>query len=206
MLRVYSDQNFGNLHISFNGSGQYYTTLVRNNTGLFYLVINGPGANIHTGNVIIPYVQLSPGMYSVEVYNQSGYIDPNTVRSFTDIASFISSYGLRLAASQLVNVPETVTRNIKPHDFMMHGHLTKQQESYCRCALHVGAKHTARNPNAVCAKSVGTTYRDCWRYYDFDSMPSGELRYYAEHEGVNTQGLTDDQLVQVMKQWQANKQ
>lgn len=65
------------------------------------------------------------------------------------------------------------------HDFFRSDStLTEQQKKYCSCQLKVTDKGTAYNPYAVCAKSVGTTTRDCTNNYDFNKMPDNLLRAY----------------------------
>ena len=50
--------------------------------------------------------------------------------------------------------------------------LSDRERKYCSCILKVGSKGTAYNKYAVCAKSTGTTSRNCRANYDLENMPS----------------------------------
>ncbi len=73
-------------------------------------------------------------------------------------------------------------------------HLSKKQQSYCRCVAHVAAKNPAScyggsspewkkgaksrgctNPYQICAGSVGTSAR-CYDQYDFRKIRANEVR------------------------------
>lgn len=62
--------------------------------------------------------------------------------------------------------------------------LSSEEQAFCRCVAHVEAKGSARNPYAVCAKSVGTTSRRCGQEYEFSNFPDDELIGYAEHHKI----------------------
>src|SRR5436190_15029263 len=63
------------------------------------------------------------------------------------------------------------------HDFFKKDtNLSEEQKKYCSCILKVTDKGGARIPYAVCAKTVGTTTRDCSVNYDFERMPDHLLR------------------------------
>jgi len=63
--------------------------------------------------------------------------------------------------------------------------LSPEEQAFCRCVAHVEAKGTARNPYAVCAKSVGTTSRRCGQEYEFSNFPDSELIGYAEQHKIS---------------------
>ena len=76
--------------------------------------------------------------------------------------------------------------------------MTEKQEKYCRCVLDVESKNENEvyNPYAVCAKSVGTTYRRCTEdYYDFNTMPLNKLNAYARLHKLKVEDTKEAQLV-----------
>jgi hypothetical protein len=87
------------------------------------------------------------------------------------------------------------------HEEMMSKGLTDQQEKYCRCVVHVAEKQPAAcnedkawyekrdgeecyNPYAVCAKTTGTTSRDCGEHYEYRTMTKNELVGIASLKGI----------------------
>lgn len=64
------------------------------------------------------------------------------------------------------------------------GSLTEQQQKYCSCLVKVEAEGSARNPYAVCAKTVGTTSRECSAHYNYEAMPNDLLRAYMNKESL----------------------
>jgi hypothetical protein len=82
---------------------------------------------------------------------------------------------------------------------------TDRQKKFCNCVLGVEARGSADNPYAVCAHSVGTTYRWCTEnYYDFDTMSEDQLVSYAELHSLDTSG-TIEQLRERIKRYISKK-
>lgn len=86
-------------------------------------------------------------------------------------------------------------------DWYLPNDLPYEKKKFCDCVLKVAGKQTegcleqkawrervdgkiCYNPYPVCAKSVGTTSRECGRYYDFNKIPDIELRGYAALNGI----------------------
>lgn len=83
---------------------------------------------------------------------------------------------------QLVD-SEEISSNInhhskEPHIPMRPG-LDAAKQKYCSCVLKVGAKGGAYNRYAVCAKSTGTSSKECGKYYDWEKMDDKYLIAYA---------------------------
>lgn len=207
MLKViFTNSGIPEISFTTNSQALYYTILIRSTTELQYLVINSNKQDINNGNIILGYTGVPyDGSYVAEVYEQLRYIDPKLVSLKTfNFQEFLYTNGLRLIAQDILHA-STCNRQEDPKGFVTGNVLSEKQKNYCRCTLHVAQKGNVNNPYAVCAKSVGTTFRDCWKYYDFDKMPSAELRYYATKHHFPTGGLSDCQIAESMKQWQRNK-
>lgn len=84
--------------------------------------------------------------------------------------------------------------------------LSDAEQRYCRCVLHVKAKGGAYNPYAVCAKSVGTTSRQCGASYDYKNIPGNELQAYAEDKDIPIpQPYSKEAMVRNINAWKASK-
>ena len=160
-------------------SGKYYHSLFVNET-----------RRLRGGDVVLQYLppQRVGHRYHYEIYLQPRELPkPVATRENFYFEAFLR-HGLRKIAEITVesaNGHENDSLNdqlkeIRPHDFMKHGELTEKEESYCRCVLHVKVGGRARNPYAVCTKSVGTNVRTCGDHYDYDAMPLSELLAYAD--------------------------
>lgn len=85
----------------------------------------------------------------------------------------------------------------KRNFFKSNTTLDESKQKFCRCVLHVADKekgacltekawyeqrdgHTCYNPYAVCAKSTGTSSRECSDNYDFDGFSDDDLIAYAQ--------------------------
>jgi hypothetical protein len=137
---------------------------------IHYLAVNIPGMEQIRGKTVIPYPPPHPPkgtthQYYVDLFVQSKPItihEANRVKF--DIPAFVQREQLRpLARSMFLVDPPS-----------------EQQAKFCRCVIDVQKKGSAYNPYAVCAKSVGTTYRHCSdEVYDFKTMPVQDLQAYA---------------------------
>lgn len=77
--------------------------------------------------------------------------------------------------------------------------LGERQQKYCSCALKV---KNARNPYAVCAKSTGTSYRNCGDYYDYERMEDKHLITYGERKGITIPSPYDRRkMIDAIYQW-----
>lgn len=91
---------------------------------------------------------------------------------------------------------------------------TEDQEKYCSCVTHVAQKQDLEcikgknwgkgkgcyNPYAVCAKSVGTTYRECGKHTDFNLLTDEELKATMALYGLDYTGSRDT-LLQRLYAW-----
>lgn len=99
------------------------------------------------------------------------------------------------------DLPET------KYDFMIEkSPLTDKQNKYCRCVLRVAAKGKVRLPYPVCAKSVGTTYKWCSKYYDYDVMDLNLLLAWLKLHDIDTTNIkTRERAVVAVEKWKRDK-
>lgn len=104
--------------------------------------------------------------------------------------------------------------------------LTKKEESYCACVLHVAAKQpewclrdrawrqkrggaTCYNPYAICAKSTRTSVgrsNKCSLSYDWEKLPVNELRAYAVLHNISIPRSSSRQtLVDEIYKWKSGE-
>jgi hypothetical protein len=94
--------------------------------------------------------------------------------------------------------------------------LSDKEKSFCRCVIHVEAEQPdkcLKNPQlrgkkgcyneyAVCAKSVGTSSRQCSNYYNFDKLPDNELRAYAlERKVTVSEPFNREETIAAIEEW-----
>lgn len=92
--------------------------------------------------------------------NRYKYIEP-----FQNMSDRVYHTGPRGGLYYLTKTGRKVYVKSEPRDSSSHnGHLTEQEEKYCRCVLHVKEKGSAVNPWAVCAKSTGASVHRCSEY------------------------------------------
>jgi len=148
----------------------------------FYAAVNIPEGRLDMSEQIVPYVApVKPEIYRVELLQQSSMV--------ASLSESSAAEEIDAAASQMSLVC-LVTFEVTPAD--------DRKAAFCRCALHVAAKQSPScleglpasagktlggrrcyNPYPVCAKTTGTTSRDCAPAYAFDAMPDDELKAYA---------------------------
>lgn len=73
---------------------------------------------------------------------------------------------------------------VRDRYFKLDADLTDDEKKYCRCVAHVKAKGGAYNPFAVCAKTVGTTSRECGKSFDYHGFSDDELIAYAKDSNI----------------------
>ena len=135
-------------------------------------------------------------------------------------------YSLNNHANNLNNLTNH-TNNLTNHTNNPTNHantLTEPQKKYCRCVLKVAAKQAGAcnvdkawyesrdgvkcyNPYAVCAKSTGTTSRECGKNYSFKDLSDAELTAYAQLSGIIGVTTYDrNTLLSKIIGWKAYKQ
>lgn len=159
--------------------------------------MNASKTSITQGMVVIPYSPVTrSGTYYAEVYSQPYQIAEGGVNPYQPGLLETIQRTMTLVAS---------TSFVYHQNYVKRENLTTAQGKYCSCVPAVHQKGTARNPYAVCAKTTGTTYRDCWKYYDYHRMPSEILRDYASGHGVVVSGKSDEQIAKEMDEWRRGK-
>lgn len=151
--------------------------------------------------------------YVFTVFNQSRVI-PNlyqTQRSKFSLRDFIDTYKLKTIGSKTIVInPQTlqfylsndeITNSRRPLLRTKSG-LSEKQEKYCDCVAKVTAKNpdwcnveqawgetrngrTCYSPYKVCAKTVGTTTRECSYNYNYDAMSDTQLLSFADLHKIN---------------------
>lgn len=149
------------------------------------LIVNIPGDHLDNGDIIIPYHPPSPPSgthdYYIVLYKQFSPIGSNiSADRHFDVPTFIKNYRL-----QLVNEVNFKVSSQDPSKF-------------CDCVLEVKSKDNTYNPYAVCAKNLGTSYRDCSKdVYNFETMSLEKLRAYAALHNLPTGGTREELLSRI---------
>jgi len=149
----------------------------------------------------------------VDLYEQKGSLKPPKESSEVfNLPSFREEENLTLLDSQYVLYITTPPKKNRDY-FNEWNDLTEKEGKYCRCVLHVAAKNTATcntshkwgsgacyNPYAVCAKSTKTSVRFCGMRYEWEKIPTEELRAFAElHKMSITAKTTRRELVKMLR-------
>jgi hypothetical protein len=134
-------------------------------------------------------------------------------RSKFPLKDFIDTYQLKTIGSKMLVVnpqtlqfylSETKIYNLGGPLLETKSSLNEQQQKYCSCVAKVTAKNPewcnkeqawgeSRNgskcysPYKVCAKTVGTTTRDCSYNYNYDAMSDAQLSAFATLHKINIQ-------------------
>ncbi len=194
--QVKDDFNITNLNLP---AGGYYTISVfdRSTTPPFvHLLKYNVPANEFSGGVIAQaYIPPNPPtgehVYDVVVLQQPGEFSDDI-----DLQNFLNTRPTPVASNYFYVVSPTKW-STESHGKGEHAP-SEQEAKFCRCVLHVAAKGSAYSPYAVCAKSVGTTYRWCTEnVYDFESMADSDLRAYADLHGIDSTGSREDILQRI---------
>jgi len=178
---ITTNQSRKNLTVTFGKNLPDFQTLLMiniNTQEVLYMVINISSSS--EGKQIGDYIPpTQPGCYFVYLYQQK-----------EEITS--------VSLNKLMHQPLLYSQKFCVQNQV----LTEKQEKYCRCVLDVAAKdlNNTYNPYAVCAKSVGTTYRTCTEdYYNFEDMPYLKLRAYARLHHLPIKDTQEQQLVVINK-------
>ena len=117
--------------------------------------------------------------------------------------------------AQSSSVPTSITPVIyKPNErksttdnfFLSGSDLPEDKRKFCRCTLKVADKQRGGcnidrswfktikgkkcyNPYSICAKSVGTTSRECGKNYDFESFSDNHLITYGQLHQKDKEGI-----------------
>lgn len=116
------------------------------------------------------------------------YISPNSSSTYLTSNKNNSSdnnYNL----STLKYSPINLSSPQKLHDiiFVPNSPLTEKQKKFCSCYLQVGSKNYISNPFAICAKSIGTTSKNCGKYFDFNAMSDDMILSYLKIHNLKIQ-------------------
>ena len=179
--------------------------------GTFYhALFIGVNRELRGGDTVLEYLppQKVNHHYHYEVYRQlRGLSIDNASRTDFDFDEFLRQGLVKVGEVIVYTIIQSpmndqLKEDIRPHDFMKPGGLTKKEESYCRCVLHVKAGGRARNPYAVCTKSVGTQVRTCGDHYDYDAMPLPELLAYADLKNLEVRDRSSrESVIDAIFQW-----
>lgn len=149
--------------------------------------------------------------YSAILFEQHGSIDIQTLnkRRGFPVQAFADVHGLVEIERLDFFVYSPSASYTKEHYFIEENPLTEQQKKVCRCYLHVSEKNKCTkeewgeegcyHPYKTCGKSVGTSYKYCSEYYNFDDFTNDELRGYARAHGIEETGSRKSLLQNIRK-------
>lgn len=164
-----------------NDKKKLYTIILfdLDSSDIHFLTINIPGDSIEKGKNIIEYQSpnlikdLSPKEYIIQLYEQPSKMELNNMNRKSDLDDFL---------------PDNL---ILLHELVFKVANKDQEHRFCTCILHVEARNHPEckkgkcyNPYAVCAASVGTTAKNCSKYYKLEDLSSEELKAYSRLYGV----------------------
>ena len=141
-------------------------------------------------------------------------------RTNFDLSSFINKYNLKLVdqgSFKVGNIIPTSSITYNQSDgkdefFVKDPPLSPREKKYCRCTLKVMSKQpawclrdrawfhkrggkTCYNPYAICAKSVGTTSRNCGDNFDYEKLDDKYLMGFANIKNIKISDPYDRQLL-----------
>lgn len=176
--------------------GDHFTVIMRDPDApggtFFHALFINVNRKLMGGETVLDYLppQKVNHRYIYEIYLQPRELPiPVATREDFNINHFVQRNRLTKVATitvktlsnpSMIGMDDQLDDEIRPHDFVKHDGLTDQEEKYCRCVLHVQAGGRARNPYAVCTKTVGVNVRTCGDHYNWDAMPLPELLAYAD--------------------------
>jgi phosphatidylethanolamine-binding protein (PEBP) family uncharacterized protein len=167
--------------------------------------------------------------YNIYLFTQSKQIRPKAHRRREnfDVEKFVKEFDLTIEEIFTFGVGDKVPtpRSVEPGygavtqegHFKPNSGLTSKQKDFCTCVLHVAAKQPGScnferaffqerderecySPYAVCANSVGTTYRWCAEAFDLDNLSRDELLSMANLKQLTfNDDITHDELVDLIK-------
>lgn len=159
------------------------------------LTINIPGDDLEKGKEIVNYQAPAPPKdsppheYKILIYQQPAKFNLEKVKRQTNL------------------------EDILPEDLLLVGELsfevanTDQEQRFCTCILHVEARNhpscvkgrrgrgKCYNPYAVCAAGVGTTSRNCTKFYKLEDLGEEELKAYARLYGVSYSDTDTNKII-----------
>lgn len=147
---------------------------------------------------------------TIRMYKQTQIIiaeDPKTIIKYS-VSEMVRQFNLELIDVKYIRIRGPTLRGgaTKPQYFKPGSTLTDQQERWCRCVLHVGKQSSARNPYAICSKSVGTSVRTCSQNYQWENIPEDELQGYADRHGIDTtKSSTKSDIIETIQSWKQNE-
>jgi len=111
--------------------------------------------------------------------------------------------------SELVPTRGTVNERESGY-FKSNSGISKHQQKYCRCTLHVMAKNSDEcnrshkwgsghcyNPYSVCSKTVGRDEKECGIYFNWHGIPEDEVKAFASNKGLSTSGSKEDVISRI---------
>lgn len=203
-----------------------------NSPFIHFLAINTPGKNIAKADILMNYIPPSPPigtqshLYVLDIYSQPNKITATiTDRNRYDPVKLANQTGSVLEARLTFYVKSEELLPRKPKEaWLREGNpLPPQKQNFCRCVLDVAGKQpsqcnvekawrqqregkTCYNPYAVCAKSVGTTSRQCGMWYEFEHIPDRELMGYASLNKIDIPSpYNRTQLLSNIYAWKGQK-
>lgn len=111
----------------------------------------------------------------------------------------------------------TIPKKEKRQMIQQNAPLNEKQRKWCRCVLKVAAKQTPKclqqkgwykkyegkecyNPYSICSKSVGTSSKECAKYYNLDQLTKTELLGYARLNSIQVnEKHTKKTIIDVIK-------
>jgi hypothetical protein len=185
------------------------TNIPRNDIEYGTIVLNYVQPNPPSGN----------HRYVIAIYEQRGLMIDSKfgARSRFPLLDFIKQNNLKLVDEKIITSGNS-NNNLKDDPPKYHSNsnsvirqdsdLNGRSEKYCSCVVKVAEKNTERcnlekdwgnmsdgkmcySPYAVCAKSTGTTNRNCGMNYDYDSMTKEQLSSFLNLNGIKTNRSMD---------------
>ena len=205
--------------------------LDRGNILMLYLAPHPPADSPpHTYAITIfqqPKIINADLLTSREQFNWNQFVQMYGLDAIFSLQFQVSSANAGSMASSPSGVGSNPSHNPgkdKSHWIIPGTTLDEREQKYCRCLLHVGSKQPGRcnlekawfeeydsgrrcaNPWAICAKSVGTTTRQCGDNYNYDAIPDSELIAFANlHNILEPEPYNRIELLRRIKEWKTQK-
>lgn len=213
---------------------EYYSIIIYDTDAkiIHYLRVNILGGKENGGVELVKYLPMNPPgdekhNYYIALMSQSEELDVTdfNIDRKTEINELMEDFGLQVI--EKINYISYHENNIKDdrkddrkdNYFKHDSDLTEDEKKYCRCTLHMAAKNSEKcnktinrgkreygcyNPYAVCAKSVGTTTKNCGKNYNFEGIPDDELEAYIELRKLKINGKhTREKMIRAIEKWKS---
>jgi phosphatidylethanolamine-binding protein (PEBP) family uncharacterized protein len=172
-------------------------------TGVIVMPYTAPNPPSHSGN----------HRYVIALYKQEFIINEKvSQRERFDVDSLVQRYQLVLIDHAIIIVDsENMMYYVEPNQISMNPNhplilgdstLNDAEQRYCACLIEASSHipqecikkkeafmyedgKMCYNPFAVCAKSVGTTSRECPQNYNFNAMSDDEIEAFATLHNVS---------------------